>query len=562
MKLSRRQILQATAVAASAIPLSGCEHIVSGVTGWMGETIPDTLEIPHDKKVDPIFHLLARAAYGAYPGEYDRAKQMGANAWIEEQLQPEKIDDHVCEFRAQRFETLQLDPGTCYEYKKPVLRDEIVRHTIVRAVYSKRQLYEVMVGFWTDHLNINIDKGDCIYLKPSDDRLVVRAHALGNFRDLIRASTTSPAMLVYLDGNENKKSSPTDIPNENYGRELLELHTLGVNGGYTQKDVYEVARCLTGWHLHTPWQRAKVYFDQDRHDDGEKNVLGHTIPAGGGEGDLDRVVDIVCAYPSTAHHIATKLAVRFVSDDPPPALVKSLATTFTRTKGDIKSVMRALLTSSEFQESRATKLRRPLHYIISCLRMTGADTYAHDSLLGYLGRMGQGPFQWPTPDGYPDKAQHWTASMLWRWNFALALASGSVPAAQVDLEKLATAIASGETYRRGGLQPPGFATAVASDEQQTHRRGGLQPPGRLQGAPASSVAARNSIIAEPRKSTATEYDDNFRLEKLFPYFVGRTPNKEELAAFAPYLKPIATDDVARKAELVGLILASPAFQRY
>src|SRR5205814_3216687 len=145
-----------------------------------------------------------------------------ADAWIDEQLAPDEIDDTACDLRARRFETIHLDPGACYEFKKPVLREEVLRHTLLRAIYSRRQLYEVMVGFWTDHLNISIDKGDCIYLKATDDREVVRAHALGRFRDLIRASATSPAMLVYLDGKENKKASAADVPNENYARELLE----------------------------------------------------------------------------------------------------------------------------------------------------------------------------------------------------------------------------------------------------------------------------------------------------------------------------------------------------
>ena len=134
---------------------------------------------------------------------------MGADRWIEEQLAPEQIDDTACDLRARRFETIWHDPGTCYEYKKPVLREEITRHTLLRGVYSQRQLFEVMVGFWTDHLNIDLEKGDCIYLKPSDDRLVIRAHALGKFKELIRASATSPAMLVYLDGKENKKDIQT-----------------------------------------------------------------------------------------------------------------------------------------------------------------------------------------------------------------------------------------------------------------------------------------------------------------------------------------------------------------
>src|SRR2546422_5567793 len=222
-----------------------------------------------------------------------------------------------------------------------------------------------MTGFWTDHLNINLEKGDCIYLKPSDDRLVIRAHALGNFKELIRASATSPAMLVYLDGKENRKAGPNDVPNENYARELLELHTLGVEGGYTQSDVYEVARCLTGWRLRTGWRKGTVYFDPSLHDDGEKHVLGQLIPAGGGAADLDRVVEIVCKHPSTARHIATKLVRRFVSEAVPAPLVTRGAAVFTATNGDIKSLLRTILNSDEFKAAQGVKFKRPFQFIVS-----------------------------------------------------------------------------------------------------------------------------------------------------------------------------------------------------
>jgi uncharacterized protein (DUF1800 family) len=527
MKLSRRQLLQAAAVLGSAVPLTACERVTSEITQRLGETIPDSVGTAGGAEIDPTFHLLSRAAYGPWPGELDRVKQMGAPAWIEEQLNPAGIDDRICELRARRFETLQLDPGTCYEYKKPVLRDEIMRHTLIRAVYSKRQLFEVMVGFWTDHLNINIDKSDCIYLKPSDDRLVVRKNALGKFRDMIRASATSPAMLVYLDGNENKKDGPNAIPNENYARELLELHTLGVHGGYTQTDVYEVARCLTGWHLRTPWQRATVYMDSTNHDDGEKHVLGHVIPAGGGEKDLERVIDIVCNHPSTAQHLSTKLVRHFVADPPPPALVAKVATTFTATGGDIKETMRTLLTSDEFAAARGTKFKRPIHYICSCLRLLGADTYAHDSLTEYLGRMGQGPFQYPTPDGYPEKTEHWLGTLLWRWNFALAVAANNVPTVTVSLDKLAQSIATG-----------------AGNGNQPNRK---------------SLEAAHIVARSPDQQKTGAWHPNI----LMQHFIGRAATQEELAALTEYIARSGgalSDD--HKAELIGLILASPAFQRY
>jgi uncharacterized protein (DUF1800 family) len=297
-----------------------------------------------------------------------------------------------------------------------------------------------MVEFWSDHFNIDMSKGNCAYFKGSDDRTVIRKYALGNFRDLLKASAVSPAMLTYLDGNENKKSNPTDIPNENYARELMELHTLGVHGGYTQQDVSEVARCLTGWRIQEKWQRGKVYFAPELHDDGVKEVLGHRIAAGGKEKDLDSVLDIVCAHPSTAKHLSEKLVRRFVAENPPSALVASAAHEFTHTGGDIKSVVRHILTSAEFAGSAGLKIKRPFQFIVSSLRAVGADTYAHNDVLDYLKSMGQCPFQYPTPDGYPDRGAPWMAALLWRWNFAQALANSQIPTVKVDTEKLVTAL--------------------------------------------------------------------------------------------------------------------------
>src|ERR1044071_879973 len=333
MDSRRRALLKTLGLIGAALPFTGCERLINSVTQQLGQSIPDRLSLADTSEIDPSFHLLSRAAYGPWPGDLDRLRAIGSEGWIEEQLRPETIDDTACDLRARRFETIWHEPGTCYEYKKPVLREEITRHTLLRALYSKRQLFEVMVGFWTDHLNINLEKGDCIYLKPADDRLVIRAHALGKFKELIRASATSPAMLVYLDGKENQKKEPSDVPNENYARELLELHTLGVDGGYTQADVYEAARSLTGWRLRTGWRKGTVYFDPGMHDDGEKHVLGQSIPAAGGERDADRLVEIACNHPATARHIANKLVCRFVSEDLPSSLVQRLTSVFTATGG-------------------------------------------------------------------------------------------------------------------------------------------------------------------------------------------------------------------------------------
>ncbi|HEY8184543.1 MAG TPA: DUF1800 domain-containing protein [Pyrinomonadaceae bacterium] len=509
MNTSRRELLKILGLTGAALPLIGCERLISNVTEQMGQSIPASLSVAGGQQIDPAFHLLSRAAYGPWPGDLDRVRAMGSENWIEEQLAPESIHDIACDLRARRFETIWHEPGTCYEYKKPVLREEITRHTLLRAVYSKRQLFEVMVGFWTDHLNIDLEKGDCIYLKPTDDRLVIRANALGKFRDLIRASATSPAMLVYLDGKENKKASPSDVPNENYARELLELHTLGVDGGYTQSDVFEAARSLTGWRLRTGWGKGTVYFDPSLHDDGEKRVLGQLIPAGGGAADLDRLVNIACHHPSTARHIATKLVRRFVSEDVPTSLVTRVAEVFTATDGDIKSLLRTILASDEFKSAKGLKLKRPFQFIVSSLRALGADTQAHQPLIEYLQRMGQGPFQYPTPDGYPDRAAPWLGTLLWRWNFAFALASNRLQTVTVALDQLGAAIGASAGNVNTGLRP----------------------------------------------------------EQLIPYFIGRTGSASELAALHDYVgtQPVNSVggdvDVNHHAELVALVLASPAFQR-
>src|SRR3954447_1473735 len=291
--LSRRELLAAGAVTGSLAALGGCEKVISSVTQRLGTDGPEAVAVPAGAKIDPAHHLISRAGYGPWPGDVDRIRAMGEEKWIDAQLHPESIDDKLCDLRARRVEELQQAPGECYGYDKKFLRQVRSRHTLLRAIYSRRQLFEVMVGFWTDHLNINIDKGDCCYLKPYDDREVIRKHALGRFRDLIRASATSPALLVYLDGNQSARAKPADVPNENYGRELLELHTLGVHGGYTQRDVFEAARALTGWRVRKKFRRGTVYFDPDLHDQGEKTVLGRVIAASaktGGKSALSRVV--------------------------------------------------------------------------------------------------------------------------------------------------------------------------------------------------------------------------------------------------------------------------------
>lgn len=448
MSLSRRKLLKwgaSAATAAGAVGLTGCDRAISLATRHGGQGLPtEPLGSTARAAIDPAFHLLSRAAFGPWPGDVDRVRAMGHEAWIEEQLTPATIDDRLCELRARRFESLLAPVGELYEYKKKTVLEELGRATLLRAVYSKRQLFEVMVRFWSDHLNIDISKGDCGHLKAADDREVIRRHALGRFRDLIRASALSPAMLVYLDGNENRRSTPEQVPNENYARELLELHTLGVDGGYTQEDVMEAARCLTGWRVKSGWGKGAVTFHAGAHDDGAKLVLGVKIPAGGGEKDLDRLLDVVCTHPATARYVATKLCRRFVADEPAPELVAKVAGVFRDSDGDIRAMVRTVLLSEEFQAAKGARFKRPFRFLASALRAMAADTHAHRPLTEYLRRLGQPLFQFPTPDGYPDERRPWMGTLLWRWNVALALPRGELPGVRVDTRALARALGEGE----------------------------------------------------------------------------------------------------------------------
>jgi uncharacterized protein (DUF1800 family) len=453
---SRREFI---ITGASALALSGA--IFQSMQGLLGDArqyagvglkrrLEGPLTPPSDANIDPVAHALNRLTFGPGPGDYARAAALGVDGFMEEQLAPEKIDDSLCDRATARFSEAWWEPiGEAYEEDDESLSPILRRVTLLRAVYSQRQLFEVMCEFWSDHFNIDPGKGDARYTKIDDDQHVIRQHALGNFHDMLRASALSPAMLWYLDGRANVKRTPGEKPNENYARELMELHTLGVHGGYTQQDVMEVARCLTGWtilakkndgfsgKLLSPFKdRGKVVFRKDAHDDGPKRVLGTQIPAGLGEDDLDRVIAIVAAHPSTAQFIATKLCVRFITDDPPGSAVEAVADAFTRSRGDIKTTLRALFTTPEFRASAGGKFKRPFHYLVSALRVTNADTDAQRGLFSYLERMGHVPFRYPTPDGYPARAQHWHATLLWRWKFALALANNRIKGTRIERKQL------------------------------------------------------------------------------------------------------------------------------
>jgi uncharacterized protein (DUF1800 family) len=433
--LDRRAFLQAIAAGGTGALLGGCRELAD-----LLHPLPEIdTRPPISTALELESHLLNRLSYGPTPGAYRRVKTMGSAAFIDEQLHPENLDDSHCEWLVASIESLAESTAELYEYDPEELLVDLSRYKLLRAVYSRRQLYEVMVDFWSDHFNIVAHKGDCRWLKAEDDHRVIRQHALGRFRDLVRASATSPAMLIYLDGHANRVESPTDRPNENYARELLELHTLGVDSGYTQRDVSETARCLSGWtYSNEPfsWRALHVEFDPARHDNGEKQVLGHTIPADGGAGDLERVVDIACAHPATADHIATKLCRFFIDTVPPEASIKNVAHSFSLSGGDIRLTLETLFADEGFKRSRGTLLKRPLRFVVSALRASGAQSDCGPPILSYLERMGHAPFQYPTPDGYPIEPQPWMGGLLWRWNFAKHLAADLLEGTTPDAERL------------------------------------------------------------------------------------------------------------------------------
>jgi uncharacterized protein (DUF1800 family) len=331
---------------------------------------------------------------------------------------------------------------------------------VLRAIYTNRQLEEVLVDFWFNHFNVFEGKGNDRQLLTSYERDAIRPHVFGKFKDLLLATAKHPAMLIFLDNWESISPSVFDIGpfsgqpqalalqlsrqahglNENYGRELMELHTLGVDGGYTQKDVIAVARSFSGWTIRRPNENPEFVFAGFMHDPDEKEVLGHKIAAGGGEQDGLQVIDILARHPSTAKFISKKLAQRFVADDPPQALVDRMAQTFTKTDGDLRAVYMAMFSSPEFFSEGAweAKMKSPLEMVVSAVRSVNADVTDAAALVQKITDLGEPLYGKVEPTGYPNTGEPWmnTASVLGRINFATALVSGQVQGVKIDAARL------------------------------------------------------------------------------------------------------------------------------
>ncbi len=326
-----------------------------------------------------------------------------------------------------------------------VVNYDLVDAKLLRAIESNRQLAEELDDFWFNHFNVFYDKGSDRFSIPEYEREAIRPHVLGKFRDLLEATAKSPAMLFYLDNfqsvrpdidAQNKNRKVKRGLNENYGRELMELHTLGVNGGYTQHDVTEVARCFTGWTLVEPRRGGGFFYNDRLHDKGEKVVLGHVIPAGGGVEDGEKVLDILATHPSTAHFISRELAQRFVDDNPPDALVQKMAATFLGTDGDIRAVMKTMLDSKEFwsQGAYRAKVKTPFEMVASSVRALDAQVTDAFALANQVANLGEPLYRKQEPTGYSNLNTEWvnSSALLARMNFALQLAQNRVPGVKVD----------------------------------------------------------------------------------------------------------------------------------
>ncbi|HEY2015490.1 MAG TPA: DUF1800 domain-containing protein, partial [Bryobacteraceae bacterium] len=350
--------------------------------------------------------------------------------------------------------------GEMLRTPQQVVINDLREAKLYRALYSNRQLEEVLTDFWLNHFNVFEGKGQDRAMLASYEREAIRPHVLGKFKDLLLASARHPAMLYYLDNWESMSPGVFELGpfapgrftpaqqlarqahglNENYGRELMELHTLGVNGGYTQQDVIAAARCFTGWTIRAPNQKPEFAFAAFMHDTGEKVLLGQRIAAGGEQDGL-QAIDILAHHPSTARFISTKLARRFVADDPPETLVERMAHTFTKTDGDLRAVLETMFGSREFFSEAAwqSKVKSPLEMVVSAAHALDADTVDSFALVQKVADMGEPLYAKEAPTGYKDTAEAWlsTANVVARIGFANALVNGKIPGVKVDMGRFA-----------------------------------------------------------------------------------------------------------------------------
>jgi uncharacterized protein (DUF1800 family) len=456
---NRRTLLRGAAVGAG-VAATGLAGAVTAAPAAAATTAATTASLV---PADPLLHLLRRATYGPTPAAEAELRKLGAPAWLDRQLAPEKIPDPACDDVLSRLPLLNLDVAGVraaaaagrLKVRGYDAMQQVGYAALARAAWSQRQLFEVMVDFWSNHLNVTCPFGGAWDSRPDYDRSVIRAHALGRFADMLKASARHPAMLAYLDNRVSTKTRP----NENYGRELLELHTVGLI--HTEADVQQAARLLTG--LTVDKSTGTYRYEPTWHATGPVAVLGFTAanatPAGGEAAAL-ALLDYLALHPATARRIAHKLCVRFVADEPPAALVDRLARVYLAEKSAIAPVLRALFGSAEFAASVGAKVRTPLEDLVATIRVLGLRPEAPATgvtglraLYWMADALGQAPLRWSPPNGYPDVAAAWASPSghLGRWNSHLNLAAGWWPKQLVRPASLAKHLMPTLPTTYGGL---------------------------------------------------------------------------------------------------------------
>jgi uncharacterized protein (DUF1800 family) len=490
------------------------------VSSGLSITVPATSWSVHQQAI----HVLNRLAYGPSPADLRAVEQMGVAAWIERQLRPDWISDEAVSAKLRGFPTLAQSTTELHarfpplklqahlagidtaspdarEALQAIPREDLPRQIViellgaklVRAVESNRQLQEVLVDFWFNHFNVSVEKGQVKWMVTSYEKDAIRPHLFGNFRELLAATAHHPAMLFYLDNWLSKR----DGLNENYARELLELHTVGVNGGYTQADVREVARCFTGWSINMPRFIGDFTYRHPAHDPGAKVVLGVQIPAGGGQEDGERVLDLLATHPSTARFLATKLIRKFVSDQPPPELVERLASVFLKTDGHLGSVYAALFSSPEFwsDQAYASKTKTPLKFAVSAVRALGGSTTGDVALVHQIDRMGEPLYRSQPPTGFPEAAEAWVnaGEVVNRINFGLALAANRIRGTRVEVGQYLKGSPQGEEAMLEALGAVILGVPPDASAREALRQAVSEATGKAPSAPRR--AANSQLIA-------------------------------------------------------------------
>jgi uncharacterized protein (DUF1800 family) len=435
---------------------------------------------------DPLLRLVRRVTMGLNPEEVALARRLGYVGYLEHHLAADRIGDQACQdFVAANYPALAMDMTTVRAQDTNMVYTQLQNAALYRAAFSKRQLHERMVEFWTDHFTISINKGAIQNSKIIDDREVIRRHALGNFREMLHASAKSVAMILYLDQQLNR----TPTPNQNYAREIMELHTLGVNGGYTQDDVAALSRILTGWGVlnfqFTPSVNA--------HDWNAKTWMGQSfpaVPAGAGrtvqavQDEGERAINFLLDHPSTARYLGWKLSRWLLQYDPPQSAVDAAAAAYTRTRGDIKAMIRAILTRQHLMAAQPL-YKRPFHLAVSAIRSLGPETLTangvNNTVRGNYNQMNMQLFTWEQPNGWPFQVEWWSGLVLQRWRYAGGVATTNSNDFRYDLAK----------FRSAGTSPEAVAAriidTVFAGEVSTRFRSELT--GFLRGTPATATVS-------------------------------------------------------------------------